>query len=141
MAAQNKVPYAGATSRVRWRRARVVVFHPVVFLVLAGLVFIPMLLTTVPARSAENAGAPKSDQPLPSPAMNQPALTTAKPESGPKKTNLQKTQNDAAELSTLADQLRDELNKMNANVFSLDVLQKTEQVEKLARKIKGEAKP
>ena len=36
---------------------------------------------------------------------------------------------DAAELSALADQLRDELKKMNSNVLSLDVIRKTEKVE------------
>ena len=56
-----------------------------------------------------------------------------------KKSNLDRTKDDAAELSALADQLRDELKNMNANVLSLDIIRKTEKVEKLARKIKSEA--
>jgi len=57
----------------------------------------------------------------------------------PKKSKLEKTRTDAAELSALADQLRDELKNMNVNVLPLDVLEKAQKLEKLAKKIKGEA--
>ena len=45
---------------------------------------------------------------------------------------------DAAELSALADKLRDELKKTNVNVLPLPAIQKTQAMEKLAKKIKGE---
>jgi uncharacterized protein YggE len=72
-------------------------------------------------------------------ASVQPSPPAPQPKVEAKKSNLDKTKDDAAELSALADKLKDELDKLNANVFSLDVIQKTEQLEKLARKIKGEA--
>lgn len=99
------------------------------------------LLTSVPMRSAQNPSSPKSGEALSqAPANNnQPAANTPKEKGEAKKTNIEKTRTDAVELSTLADQLRDELKNMNVNVFPLDVLDKTQKLEKLARKIKGEA--
>jgi hypothetical protein len=107
-----------------------------VVLITAGV-----LLTTLSVRSAQSPATPKSPETSPSPAavMNEAAPATSQPKAEPKKSNLEKTKTDAAELSALADQLRDELKTMNVNVLPLDVLQKTEAVEKLARKIKGEA--
>jgi hypothetical protein len=107
----------------------------------ARVVAVLVLLTTIPVRSAQNAAPQKSVETLPPPSAvnDQAAMMTPKPKEEPKKSNFEKTKTDAAELSALADQLRDELNKMNVNVFSLDVLQKTEKLEQLAKKIKGEA--
>lgn len=45
---------------------------------------------------------------------------------------------DAAELSAVANQLRDQLHEVNVNVFPLGVVQKTEVIERLVRKIKEE---
>jgi hypothetical protein len=106
-----------------------------------GIVATFVLLTTVSMRSVQNPSPPNNGEVLsPSPAVNdQAALVTSKQQGEPKKSNLEKTRTDAAELSALADQLRDELKKMNVHVLSLDVIQKTEEVEKLAKKIKGEA--
>ena|SRR5579862_9680225 len=88
---------------------------------------------------AQTPAAPNTADHLPPPAASdqQPAVTAGKPGAG--NTGNEKAKADAARLSTLADQLRDQLNKMNVNVLSLDVLQKTETIEKLARKIRGEA--
>lgn len=111
-----------------------------IILLTAGFIVAVIFLTTVSVRSEQNPSAPKNAEPVPNSAANEPASFTAlKQKSEPKKSNVEKTQDDAAALSALADQLRDELNKMNVNVFSLDVIQKTEEVEKLAKKIKGEA--
>ena len=100
-----------------------------------------VLLATVPVRSAQNPAAPKNGEALaPSRAVNdQAALITPKEKEESKKSNLEKTRSDAAELSALADQLSDELKKMNVNVLPLDVIEKTQKLEKLAKKIKGEA--
>ncbi len=99
------------------------------------------LLTPPTVRSAQEPPPPKVAEapPASSPVPNEAALTIPKQKDEPKKSPLEKTKTDAAELSTLADQLRDELNKMNVNVLPFDVIQKTEKVEKLAKKIKGEA--
>lgn len=100
-----------------------------------------VLLTTASLQSAQNPSPPKNGEALSSTSAvnDQAALTAPKQNGGPKKSSLEKTKTDAAELSALADKLRDELNKMNVNVLSLDVIQKTEEVERLAKKIKGEA--
>ena len=69
---------------------------------------------------------------------NQSARVVPKQEDARKSNPENQAQADAARLSALADQLRDELKKMNVNVLSLDVIQKTEEIEKLAKKIKSE---
>lgn len=46
---------------------------------------------------------------------------------------------DAAELAATADKLRDELKKIDVNVLPLASIQKTQSMEKLAKKIKGES--
>jgi hypothetical protein len=99
-----------------------------------------ILLTAVSVRSAQNPASPKSGEALSPPlaANNQTAPNTPKPKEEPKKAILGKRKTDAAELSALADQLRDQLNKTNVNILSLDIIQKTEEIEKLAKKIKGE---
>jgi hypothetical protein len=111
------------------------------FLFAAGVVAASVLMMPGPVRSAQDPAPAKNAAVLPSPAPvnDQAALISTREKGEPNKSKLDKTKADAAELSALADQLRDELNKMNVNVFSLDVIQKTQEVEKLAKKIKGEA--
>jgi len=106
-----------------------------------ALVALLVWLPTVSVRSAQNPAPPRNGAALSALPLvsNQALLTSNAPKADPKKSNLEKTKTDAAELSTLADQLRDELNKMNVNVLALDVIKKTESVEKLAKKIKEEA--
>lgn len=106
-----------------------------------GVVAALILLTTVSVPSAQTPASAKTEKALSPPAVanDQAALTTLNQKAEPKNFNLEKTRIDAAELSALADQLRDELKKMNVNVLSLDVVKKSEEVERLAKKIKGEA--
>jgi hypothetical protein len=106
-----------------------------------GIIIALVLLTTLSVWSAQNPAPPKNGEILSSPSAvnNMSAQPASHQKDDPKKSNLEKTKSDAAELSSIADQLRDELKDMNVNVLSLDVLQKTEEVEKLAKKIKGEA--
>ena len=105
-----------------------------------GIAFFCGLFGARLLRSMQKPALPPSERPpASSPAVNNgTALATTEPAKDPKKSRFDQTKIDAAELSALADQLRDELSKMNVNVLSLDVIQKTEQVEKLAKKIKGE---
>ncbi len=100
-----------------------------------------ILLATVRLQSAQNPDPTKTGEAAapPSALNNQPAASTPKEKEESKKSSAGKTETDAAELSALADQLRDELNKLNVNVLPLDVLAKTQKLEKLAKKIKGEA--
>ena len=56
------------------------------------------------------------------------------------KSNFEKLRDDADELADLAKSLQDDLDKSNENVLSLKVVDKAEKIEKLAKKIKGEAR-
>ena len=56
------------------------------------------------------------------------------------KANFEKMQRDADELAALAKSLQEDLSKANQNVLSLGVVEKAEKIEKLAKKIKSEAK-
>jgi len=47
---------------------------------------------------------------------------------------------DADELAALAKTLQEDLNKSNENVFSLRIVDRVEKIEKLAKKIRNEAK-
>jgi hypothetical protein len=107
----------------------------------AGVLAALSLLVPFGVRSAQNPVLPTTGEVLSPPAgvKNEAASTPPKQKDESKKSPLETTKTDAAELSLLADQLRDELNKINVNVLPFDVIQKTEKVEKLARKIKGEA--
>ena len=54
--------------------------------------------------------------------------------------NFEKSRSDAAELAALAKGLREVLNKPNVNVLSLEVINRAEKIEKLAKKIREETK-
>ena len=56
------------------------------------------------------------------------------------KANFEKMKRDAGELTDLAKALQEELNKSNENILSLDIVDKADKIEKLARKIKGTAR-
>lgn len=54
--------------------------------------------------------------------------------------NFKKLKKHAAELAELTKSLREDIEKSNANVLSLKIVRKAEKAEKLAKKIKNEAK-
>jgi uncharacterized protein (DUF3084 family) len=56
------------------------------------------------------------------------------------KSNFEQMKQDAHELAKLANSLQEELQKSNANVMSLSVIEKTKEIEKLAKKIRKRAK-
>jgi hypothetical protein len=56
------------------------------------------------------------------------------------KYNFEKMKHDAGELADLAKALQEELNKSNENILSLDIVDKADKIEKLAKKIKGSAR-
>ena len=56
------------------------------------------------------------------------------------KSNFEKMKRDAGQLADLAKALQEELNKSNENVLSLEIVDKADKIEKLARKIKGTAR-
>jgi hypothetical protein len=104
--------------------------------------------TTAPSRSPQGpADAPQAGlqtaQLLPQKAAEE---KNPGPELTPKqkrevmKSNFEKMKNDAAELASMANELRDELDKTSVDILSIDVIHRAEKIEKLARKIKEEAK-
>jgi len=56
------------------------------------------------------------------------------------KSNFEKMKRDADELANLAKSLQDDLNKSNEHVLSLQVVEKSEKIERLARRIKSVAR-
>ena len=54
--------------------------------------------------------------------------------------NFEKSKSDAAELAALAKELCKELDKPNVDVLSLEVVNRVEKIEKLAKKIRDETK-
>jgi len=56
------------------------------------------------------------------------------------KSNFEKMKHDASELAGLVKALQEELNKSNENILSLDIVDKADKIEKLARRIKGTAR-
>jgi hypothetical protein len=56
------------------------------------------------------------------------------------KSNFEKMKRDAKELADLAKALQDELDKSNENILSLNIVDKADKIEKLARRIKGTAR-
>jgi hypothetical protein len=56
------------------------------------------------------------------------------------KANFEKTKKDAAEMASLAKELREGLNKPNADAPALEVVNLADKIEKLARKIREETK-
>jgi len=107
----------------------------------AGVVASLILLIAVSGRSAQYPILPKREEPLPPPPViyMPPKPATPQPKVAPKKLNRNKTQTDAAELSDLAEKLNAEVSKMNVNILSFDVIQKTEEIEKLAKKLREDS--
>lgn len=56
------------------------------------------------------------------------------------KANFEKMKRDAGELAGLAKALQEELNKSNENILSLNIVDKADKIEKLAKKIKVTAR-
>ena len=56
------------------------------------------------------------------------------------KSNFEKMKRDAKDLADLAKALQDELDKSNENILSLNIVDKADKIEKLARRIKGTAR-
>lgn len=132
---------------LRWRRdaamiptrlpARLCKFaFPKLRWVIAALI----LLSLTPRSIAQNPTVAKTGQPESPPhAANAQVAATTPKQASLRSSPGEKAKADAAELSDLADQLRDELHRTDINIFSINIIQKTEAIEKLTKKIKGEA--
>jgi hypothetical protein len=79
------------------------------------------------------------------PGVDDPANQPAKPGANRRdqalvRANYEKAKHDSMELAELAKSLQQELNQAGTNVLSLDVIDKAAKIEKLAKRIKGNAR-
>jgi hypothetical protein len=74
------------------------------------------------------------------PQMDIPPKIRAKQEKDLRKYRFEKLKDHAAELAELSTALKDELDKSSENVLSLEIVEKAEKIEKLAKKIQNEVK-
>jgi hypothetical protein len=92
------------------------------------------------ATSAAN-GPQANSRPRPAQSNEEsPPSLSQKQKSDLLKSNFEKMKRDAGELADLAKALQEELNKSNENILSLDIVDKADKIEKLAKKIKGTAR-
>lgn len=116
----------------------------IVFVVFCGLLILigPSWAQTVAAFQTPDAS---TQEPPPFPSSNpsvfpsNKSTVTQKQENAIIKENFKKAKKDAEKLSALADSLKKEIQSSNPNVMSIDIVSKTNQIEKLAKKIKEES--
>jgi hypothetical protein len=106
----------------------------------------PPLVSAAAASSPSGATSAASGQQahpaVPPELLNEesPPSLSRKQKSDLLKANFEKMKRDAGELADLAKALQEELNKSNENILSLDIIDKTDKIEKLAKRIKGAAR-
>jgi hypothetical protein len=97
---------------------------------------------------AQNGTGPTLPQPVPAPQIH-PIPDVSNPDIPPisrkqkdaiLKQNYKKMKQDAAQLVKLANQLQKSVDNSNSEILSVDVVKKADQIEKLAKKIKGKAR-
>lgn len=92
-----------------------------------------------PSGPTTAANGPEAPQRLPSTQSNEdsPQSTlSGKQKRTLLKANFEKMKRDVEELTDLGKALQEELNKSNENILSLDIVDKADRIEKLAKKIK-----
>jgi hypothetical protein len=100
-------------------------------LLLSALLAAALLFSQYPGREDEKIGLGNHDVKLPNGKSQQEEILKA---------DHQKTLDDASELVKLAEQLQDDLIREDRHVLSISTLKKTEDIEKLARKIRTRLK-
>jgi hypothetical protein len=118
------------------------------FLTFAGqMLDPPRILSATAVTWPPGAAPPAADQKASQ--VEVPTLPNEEPQRSPlsekqrrdlTKANFEKMKHDAKELADLAKALQDALAKSNENILSLDIVDKADKIEKLARKIKGNAR-
>jgi hypothetical protein len=115
---------------------------------LAGqMLCVPRIISATAAPSHPEAttqgDGPEAPQSTPRSRSNEdssPSPLSGKQKTSILKANFEKMKRDAGELTDLAKALQEELNKSNENILSLDIVDKADKIEKLAKKIKGNAR-
>ena len=118
------------------------------FVTLAGqMLGVPRIISATAApthpEATTQAARTEGSQAVPRPQSNQESSQSplsGKQKSDLLKSNFEKMKRDAGELADLAKALQEELNKSNENILSLDIVDKADKIEKLAKKIKGNAR-
>jgi len=117
------------------------------FVTLAGqMLGVPLIISAAAASSPSGATSAANGLQADSgvrparPNEGSPPSLSPKQKSDLLKANFEKMKRDAGELADLAKAPQDELNKSNENILSLDIVDKAEKIEKLAKKIKGTAR-
>jgi hypothetical protein len=118
------------------------------FVTLAGqMLGVPLIISATAAPShpeaTTQADVPEAPQRFPRTQSNEESSQSSlsgKQKRNLLKANFEKMKRDAGELADLAKALQEELNKSNENVLSLDIVDKADKIEKLAKKIKGTAR-
>jgi hypothetical protein len=72
--------------------------------------------------------------------MPPPPQITRKQRREIQKMRFEKMKKDASELASLADSLKDDVDKSSQDILSLEIVEKAEKIEKLAKRIKASAK-
>ena len=94
-----------------------------------------------PAVDAPQAPVPlKAQEPSPTQEEEPAAQITHKQKRDLLKQNFEKMKRDAEELAALAKALQEDLDKSNENLLSLQVVNRAEKIEKLAKRIKSTAR-
>lgn len=96
--------------------------------------------SALPAEPVRAAISPVEQQPEPPLGADTSGQITPKQRREMMKANYEKMKRDAAELASLAKALQEELDKASENVFSLQIVDKAEKIEKLAKRIKNTAR-
>jgi len=96
---------------------------------------------SLPSVDAPQIPTPPTPEEISSPEEGGPgAQITRKQKRNLLKQNFEKMKHDAEELAALAKALQEELDKSNENLLSLQVVNKAEKIEKLAKRIKSTAR-
>ena len=94
----------------------------------------------VPGNNPQGPGHSTQRNRFPAEAPETLAKTTQKRKKALMDDNFKKLKQHAQDLADLAKALQDEIEKSNENVLSLEIIKKADEAERLAKKIKNEAK-
>jgi hypothetical protein len=94
----------------------------------------------LPPVEAEPISTSSAHQLPPIPRTEQGPPLSGKQKRNLMKANFEKMKRDSDELVDLAKSLQEDLGKSNENVLSLQIIEKAEKIEKLAKRIKGTAR-
>ena len=111
-----------------------------------GLVITLICLTPAPARAQssgqgnQSGGSHRRSTPLNDAGDEIPQPLTPQQRLSIMRANFEKSRSDAVELAALAKGLREALNRPNGNLLPLEVINRADKIEKLAKKIREETK-